>query len=129
MELSLFLAKAWGLLLPILCLAILRNQDRYLQMVKAVMTEPVLFFSGMVALLIGIPHVLAHNIWIADWRGLVTLMGWLMVAKGVIRIFFPQMVLRFIEKGHYRSWFGPGVFVFLLIGLSLLAIGFKLVAF
>jgi uncharacterized protein YjeT (DUF2065 family) len=39
-----------------------------------------------------------HNIWIADWRILITLIGWLSVIKGVVRLLFPQAGKRLAGK-------------------------------
>jgi len=42
--------------------------------------------SGMLALLIGIPIVILHNIWEGPWEIVVTLIGWVTVIKGFVRL-------------------------------------------
>jgi hypothetical protein len=38
--------------------------------------------------------VLAHNVWAADWRIVITILGWLALIGGAFRILFPQEVTR-----------------------------------
>ena len=34
--------------------------------------------------------MLTHNVWTADWRVVITILGWLAVITGAIRIVCPQ---------------------------------------
>ena len=125
MQLSIFLAKVWGIFLVILCLSVLLNRERFLRVAKRAVNETSIFVSGMIALMIGIPHILIHNIWTPDWRGLITFLGWITVVKGIVRLFFPEKLLNFVQKGSYKSVFIYGVSILLLLGLYLTYIGFR----
>ena len=39
--------------------------------------------------------VLAHNVWAANWRVIITLFGWVLIVCGTIRIVFPQLVQKY----------------------------------
>ena len=41
-------------------------------------------------MLAGMALVLTHNVWTADWPLLITLLGWLGVIGGAVRIIVPQ---------------------------------------
>jgi hypothetical protein len=56
-----------------------------------VISPALLYLSGVIALPVGIALVLAHNLWVKDWRVIVTIFGWLMVIGGVARMVAPQL--------------------------------------
>src|SRR5713101_3924143 len=52
--------------------------------------DPALIFvSGILLFVAGLAIVLAHNFWTGGWPVLVTVLGWLAVLGGLIRILFP----------------------------------------
>jgi hypothetical protein len=55
-------------------------------------SHALIFFSGVVALAVGLAIVNLHSEWTADWRVAVTITGWLCVVGGIIRIVFPRVV-------------------------------------
>ena len=54
--------------------------------------------SGFMALIVGLPVIILHNVSTFNVLGLVTLMGWLSVLKGVIRLAKPSYVARLQQK-------------------------------
>ena len=60
--------------------------DQFLQ------SAALIYLSGLLVLPAGIAIVLAHNVWTADWRVLITVFGWLAVIGGTARIVLPQFV-------------------------------------
>ena len=55
-------------------------------------SRALIYLAGLLALVPGLAVVLAHNVWVADWRILITLLGWLSVIGGTLRIVFPQQM-------------------------------------
>jgi hypothetical protein len=53
----------------------------------------VFYLSGLLSLLAGLAIVNLHNMWRADWRVIITVMGWLMTIGGIIRIVLPQFAV------------------------------------
>jgi hypothetical protein len=51
-----------------------------------------IFITGVLGLLAGLAIVNAHNLWVADWRVLVTVLGWLFIVRGVTNLVFPHLV-------------------------------------
>lgn len=76
-------------------------------------------FSGFVHLFLGLLVVVVHNVWTWDFRGLVTLIGWMGVAKGTFRLLAPTEVSRFGEEfaGGKKliiwgvAWFVVGIYL------------------
>ena len=51
-----------------------------------------IYLSGVLSLLAGLAIVIAHNRWSGGWPVIITVLGWLMVIGGVIRIVVPQVM-------------------------------------
>ncbi len=98
MAVSLFLAKVMGLLLVIMSIFTL-SQKKYLEeILKDGLKSPALiFFSGVVALIVGIILVVSHSIWSPDWRLIITIFGWLILIKGLSRLFLPELTKKMLK--------------------------------
>ncbi|MGD9924085.1 MAG: hypothetical protein AB7V13_21985 [Pseudorhodoplanes sp.] len=95
MQTSLYLAKLIGPTLIVIGLGMLINRDGYRDMAREFLgSRALIYLAGLFAFIPGLAMVLAHNIWVADWRVVITLLGWLAVIGGAFRILFPQEVTR-----------------------------------
>ena len=66
--------------------------------------------SGVLSFVAGLAIVRVHNIWTLDWPVLVTILGWLAIITGLVRILFPERLAETATDLGDR----PG----LIIGLS-----------
>ena len=90
MTASLLLARLIGPLFLVVGLGMLVNRAYYRTMITSFLKDPGLYyFSGTLALVVGLAMVLFHNLWTADWRVVITAIGWLSVLKGAVRILLP----------------------------------------
>jgi len=48
-------------------------------------------FSGLYALLTGLVVVVLHNLWVADARVIVTVLGWMALVVGVVLLMAPEL--------------------------------------
>jgi hypothetical protein len=125
METSIFLAKVIGLVSSISAAAVLVRYKTSLALDEEAAKSPATaYLAGFGILILGVLLVVSHSVWVADWRVVVTIVGWLVLLKGIGRIFFPDAVHRLIEKKRDRRAFMLGEVVVLLVGLFLLYHGF-----
>jgi hypothetical protein len=95
MQTSIFLARLLGPVLFVFGLAFAINRTTYTAMaVEFIASRSLVYFAGACALIGGFAVVLTHNVWTADWRILITLIGWIATIAGVVRLVFPDMVKR-----------------------------------
>jgi hypothetical protein len=52
---------------------------------------PLVYLSGVLLFIAGISIVRSHNIWVAGWQTGVTIIGWLAILLGLIRMFLPHL--------------------------------------
>jgi hypothetical protein len=87
-----------GPVLLVVGLAVLANPRGFREMAEEVMANrALLFLAGFIMMPAGLAVVLTHNVWTADWRVLITLLGWLMTIGGALRLFGPLFV---VKAGH-----------------------------
>ena len=90
MAVSIYLAKVFGLYLLIMAVGILMNPKRFQEILDDFVADRGLItVTGIINLILGLLIVVGHNVW-NDWAVTVTLMGWLILAKGIVRTFFPM---------------------------------------
>jgi hypothetical protein len=92
---------------------------------NAVMTDlanskGLLWVTGLITFVMGTVIVALHNVWSADWRVLVTLLGWLTVIKGAVIMLFPSSMMLFYRRflsNHLLTY--SGIYALVLGGLLL----------
>jgi hypothetical protein len=93
MQRSIFLAKLIGPLLAAIGVALIFNADIFRAMAQEFLKSyALIYLAGLLALAAGLAIVNTHNEWTADWRVVITLIGWLAVIGGIIRIVLPRAV-------------------------------------
>ena len=99
MDTSLFLAKLMGPIFVIIGVGLFLNRERYLAVVdEVILSKTLLYVFGIMALTGGLAILLTHNVWVWDWPVVITIIAWLMVVRGSLRIVIPQQV-EAIAKG------------------------------
>ena len=115
---SIFLAKLIGPLFVALGLAMLVNPAVLHAMAEEFLRSyALIFLSGLLTLVAGLAIVNVHNSWTRDWRVIITVLGWLSVIGGVLRIVLPQAVAS-IGMTFFSQRFTP-----IVAGLVMLALG------
>ena len=85
------IARLIGPLFAVLGLGMLLNATFYAAAVGEGAHSPVLIaISGMATLVAGLAILNAYHAWTADWRVLVTIIGWLFIIAGLIRLILPN---------------------------------------
>ena len=91
MQRSIFLAKLIGPLFFFIGLSLLVNQEGLRLMADQLLRNyALIYFSGAITLVAGLAIVNLHNLWVGDWRVAITIVGWLAVIGGIVRIVVPQ---------------------------------------
>ena len=82
---STYLARLIGPPLAIIGAAMLLHPPVYLAAaVESLKSPALLYVAATLGLLGGIALVLAHNVWAADWRIIITLLGWISILDSAL---------------------------------------------
>lgn len=118
MTASILLARLIGPLFIVVGLGVLANRPYYRTMIAEFLKNPALYyFSGAIAFVVGVAIVLYHNIWTADWRVVITIIGWLSVFKGAVRILLPT------AGGGMAASLSEAAWPIVVVGLLTLVLG------
>lgn len=121
MEISHFLAKFLGLYMLLMSLPLLVTPKIVRQRYESFLNDgPVMTLAGVVTVLIGLFLILNHNIWVYDWRVIITVISWVSLAEGISIVYFPH---------HARSVFRRLIqqFPMVISGIIGLGVGLYLV--
>jgi len=124
MALSIFLAKLLGVYFLIIAIDLLLRRRELEGAVRDFSSSKgLLVFSGSISLLLGLSIAIAHPIYMWNWRGLITLLGYLLIVRGIMRVAFPTHIQRkILSLFHQGRWI---LFLLLLIvGVYLTYSGF-----
>lgn len=127
MALTYFYAQLFGIIMLVAGLGMVANRRSTLQVTREWLeNRAVLYISGLLALLLGLVVVLTHNLWTGSaLTVVVTLIGWALILKGVLRLFLPHGTIRkvfsifAVEQTYYFI-----VLLVLVIGIFLTYYGF-----
>ncbi len=112
MEITIFLAKFWGSLFMVL--GGLSIGAKFLgRVIEYTEDKSVTISTGYITFLLGLATVVAHSVWVNDWRLVITLLGWTTLLKGVMKIGFPEHINKKAQmfKGQSALW-GAVIFIF-----------------
>jgi hypothetical protein len=99
MSTSIFLARLIGPVMALVGVSLIVNEAAFRKMAEEALRSPALiFFSGMILLPAGLAVVLSHNRWVMDWPVIITLLGWVAVISGALRVFAPDRAARIGEN-------------------------------
>jgi len=100
MDNSIFLARLLGPTLAIVGIALVVHRKTFASVLQEfIVAHALSYLAGLIALAAGLALVLTHNVWSADWRVLITLIGWIALAKGLMLLLLPQFT------NNVGNWF------------------------
>ena len=88
MDISIFLAKFWGWFFLLFFVLFIIYPKRIKQMFAFAKDDKFMIILSILGIIIGLLHILAHNLWVKDWRVIITLFGWFSLSKGISQFAF-----------------------------------------
>ncbi len=121
MAYSIFLGEFIGINFIIMSLAFLFNKKLHEKAYNEIAENSTLWIlvSGT-TFFFGLLIVFTHNIWSMDWRGLVTLVGWILLVSGILRLCFQTKMMQYCKKATMKKLPHRLVWVMLAVGVFLL---------
>ena len=99
MQASIFLARLLGPLFLIVGAGLLLNPKAFRTMAgELVRSVTLIYLFGLIDFAAGLAIVLTHNVWLMSWRVLITLIGWLLLIRGAVRVLIPETVMGYAAK-------------------------------
>jgi hypothetical protein len=121
MTTSKMIAGLIGPTLIAIAAGMLVNLGSFPALAEQISRDPgLIFVSGILLFVAGLAILRAHNIWAGGWPVLVTVLGWLAVLGGLLRMLFPtQLAAIAAAVGGSTGWIIVGAVVLLVVGAFL----------
>lgn len=124
---SIFLAKAFSIYFIVMSLAMLFNRRYFLEAAIETVTQKGLdLLSSLFTFILGILLVLYHNVWVANWTVIITLLAWITLLKGIVRLLIPTSIEKTISLYDNNIFFYIVTLFILLLGVYLGCVSFHL---
>jgi len=104
-NLSSFLAQLWGITFILVSLVLLIKPKLLQKLFIEVENKTIMVFLGIVTFVIGLVMVFVHNLWVLDWRVVITIIGWLTLIKGLDLLLLPKRMKKRWSKMKNWQWF------------------------
>ena len=118
MQPAVLIARLVGPLFVVIGLGVLLNASFYEgAIIEGVHSPTLVYLSGVASLLAGLAVLNAYRTWTASWRVIVTILGWLCVIGGIVRVVLPNLV------GWLATTLYSGATSLLIVGIIVLVVG------
>ncbi len=103
MDISIFFAKLWGSFFVVfgLLFIITRQLGRTIEMTD---DKAFVISTGYISFLMGLITVILHNLWVNDWRLMITILGWSTLIKGIMKIGFPEVIHKQAQRFKKKQY-------------------------
>lgn len=128
MDVSIFLAKFWGWYLIIFFVVLSFNPKRIKQIFDDMRDQKFAILAAFLAIIVGLINILLHNVWEADWRLIITVIGWIALLIGLLLLSFPKWAINGLVYLNIQL---VQVFYILLLlaGIFLLNTGYQVIPY
>jgi hypothetical protein len=121
MTTSKMIAGLIGPTLIAIAAGMLLNLGSFPALAEQISRDPgLIFVSGILLFVAGLAILRAHNIWVGGWPVLVTILGWLAILGGLLRMLFPTRLAAIAAAvGGSTGGIIVGAVVLLVVGAFL----------
>jgi hypothetical protein len=121
MEITIFFARLWGSFFIIfgLLFIITRQLGKTIEMTD---DKAFVISTGYITLLMGLVTVILHNIWVAGWEVVITVLGWSTLLKGISKIGWPELIHKQAQRFKKNQWVSAAFLI--AMGVFLMVMSF-----
>ena len=125
MELSLFLAKLLGLYMLIVAVELIARRHEFEGAVRDfASSKGLIVFSGSVSLILGLAVAIGHPVYEFNFRGLITLVGYILILRGIWRMAFPSRIQKKMAACFHQGY-KEFLIILIIVGIYLTYSGFN----
>ena len=120
------LAQLLGLYFVIIgVIVLLRGRSLVPGISQLIANRPMIIILGLSELLAGLAIILTYPTFTWDWRGIIAVIGWMLVIEGIIYLAAPYVKIHKVMRSfNSPRWYQFGSLVAIVAGGYLLAVGF-----
>ncbi|MCK5175544.1 MAG: hypothetical protein KAR47_19265 [Planctomycetes bacterium] len=118
--------QVFGVLYAVIGVGMFLNQEFYKKLFLDFVESPaMMYFGGIMALIVGYLLVTFHNVWVMNWTIIITVFGWIALIKGMTILIRPNWMIDLTKAIISKEGFLRIEAVFVtILGLLFLFLGF-----
>jgi hypothetical protein len=124
MDTPIFLAQFWGIVFVLTGITLMINRESVVTLLKLVQEDGMVILLGYGTLMLGVAHILLYNTW-TDWTVIITLIGWIILLKGIVRLVAPHYTQRLVKFYNSPHRIRVSLIIMIIIGIFLINQGFQ----
>jgi len=125
MDISLFLAKFFGVYLVVMGLFVAMRPKDVAKLTNGLKSNIVLrYMAGIMALIFGLVLVLLHNVWLGTWEVAITILAWGSLIKGILILLLPDHFFKLAHGFGAHKNYNLSSAIVIVLGIYLAYIGF-----
>ncbi len=128
MDISLFLAKVFGVYFIVTGVAVPLRRKELIPAIEQLFDDrPLVYIMSVFAFVVGLLAVVSHNVWVAGWPVVLTILAWLIFLEAIAYLLLPFEVLaRWARWFNTPAWYVGGSAGSFALGVFLAGKGFQL---
>lgn len=116
MDLSLTIARIISIIYITTGVAVILGTVDFNEIVKGLIKSPALTFIAAAAAIVGGTILVEeHNLWVKDWRVIITLISWMFLLGGIAVVIFPKFLTSYNQMLKNSRLLGSFMLIFGLI--------------
>lgn len=124
-DISAYLARVVGINMCAIALALLIKPDMMRTAMNAILEHRgTVLLYGIFTTIFGSILINVHNEWFWGWPIVITIIGWIVFIRGLMRLFFSEHIRNFTHQFSNRAMYRTAGIISLLLSLFLLYEGF-----
>lgn len=125
MEITTFLMQLWGPTLLAIGIGFFTSRKYYIKIYRDLEKQAFAsFIFAIIAIPAGIAQILAHNVWGSFAEGVISILGWGLLIKGIIFAIAPRFADSAAEKESKTKLIPVAGFLMIVLGAYLTLAGF-----
>lgn len=124
-DISAYLARVIGINMCAIALALLFKPETMRAAMDALFeNRGTVLLYGILTTIFGSILINVHNEWFWGWPIIITIIGWIVFVRGIMRLFFSEHIRNFTKQYSNRAMYRTAGTVSFLVSLFLLYEGF-----
>ncbi len=102
-DLSIFVARVLGVIYLAVGFGLFLFRETYILALRKLVNPVYMMPAAFMAVVGGMALVSYHNLWVSDWRVIITIIGWIALIKGILLLLIPSYIMVFRNFLQVRS--------------------------
>ncbi|MFH1473144.1 MAG: hypothetical protein ABIF06_01895 [bacterium] len=123
MDITILVAKLFGIYLVVAGSFLFFKGKSVPHLLRDFFDHPaMMYLTGIILIFLASMYLIPYNVWDGTWRTFVTVFVWLVMLKGLLYVFAPQVLSKMVIR-KFRGWFKLYGIIAVVVGVYMFLLG------